>query len=32
MTHDSPLQSLTDISDERILWDFSILWINTWGD
>lgn len=31
-THDSPLQSLTGISDERILWDFSTQWINTGGD
>lgn len=30
-THDSPLQSLTGISDERILWDFSTQWINTEG-
>ena len=30
-THDSPLQSLTGISDEWILWDFSTQWINTEG-
>lgn len=30
-THDSPLQSLTGISEERILWDFSTQWINTEG-